>query len=292
MTQQQDVFDLMRSRLPGLTRNQKRLVEFALQDRQSMAVSTVTELAEQTGVSPATIVRFAKELGFAGYNGLQRELRRGLRAELRGPDRFRRAHKADAATESVLSPAIRQEMENIAALQDHHDPATLAAAVRMVSDASRVVVIGSRSSASLANHMWFALTKAGLPADRSLSVDSHTYEQVDRLDPTGCAVVIGFPRYLAELGAVMAFAARTGKRLLVITDSPFSPFRGDVTLFAPVESSSFIAFHSAPLILIATLMSEIAADRPERTLMALQRFEELVERQGLFRTSHTQGVVS
>jgi len=69
----------------------------------------------------------------------------------------------------------------------------------------------------------------------------------------------------------------------VITDSPFSPFRGDVTLYAPVVSSSFVAFHSAPLILIATLMSEIAADRPERTLDALDRFEKLAERQDLFK---------
>lgn len=285
MTEQRDIFELMRSRLPDLTRNQKKLVEFALEDRQNFAVATVSELAGQTGVSPATIVRFAKELGFAGYNGLQRELRRSLRAELRGPDRFRVARKPDADSESALSPAIRQEMENIAALQDHLDPAALAAAVRLVSDASRLVVIGSRSTASLANHLWFALGKAGLSAKRVLSVDSHAYDHIDRLEDNGCVVVIGFPRYLAELGAVIGFAARSGKRLLVITDSPFSPFRGDITLFAPVESSSFVAFHSAPLILIATLMSEIAADKPERTLLALQRFEELAERQGLFRTS-------
>lgn len=288
MTKQQDIFDLIRSRLPDLTRNQKRLAEFALKDRQNFAVATVSELAEQVGVSPATIVRFAKELGFAGYNGLQRELRRSLRAELRGPDRFRVARKPDADSESALGPAIRQEMDNIAALQDYYDPAMLAAAVRMVSDASRVVVIGSRSTASLANHLWFALGKAGLPVERVLSGDSHAYEQIDRLSDTGCAVVIGFPRYLSELGAVVDFAARAGKRLLVITDSPFSPFRGDVTLYAPVESSSFVAFHSAPLILIATLMAEIAAYRPERTLLALQRFEELAERQGLFITSQAR----
>lgn len=285
---QQDVFELIRSRIPELTRNQKRLAEVALRDRHNFAVATVSELAAQTGISPATIVRFAKELGFAGHNGLQRELRRSLRAELGGPDRFRVARKPDSEDESALSPAIRQELDNIAALQDHHDPADLAAAVRMVSDASRVVVIGSRSTASLANHLWFALGKAGLAAERALNADFHAYEQLERLDETGCAVVIGFPRYLVELGGVIDFVTRAGKRLLVITDSPFSPFRGDVTLYAPVESSSFVAFHSAPLILIATLMSEIAADKPERTLLALQRFEELAEQQGLLKTSQTR----
>lgn len=273
----------MRSRLPDLTRNQRRLAEFILKEQQAVAFSTVTELSEHTGISPATIVRFAKSLGFEGYNGLQREMRRTMRADLRGPDRFRRARKPDPNSESALSPAIEQELENIAALQDYHDPQSLEAVVRAISDASCIAVLGSRSSASLANHFWFALTKAGLPAERVLTIDTRAYERVQNLDEAGCAVLIGFPRYLNELGDIIEFAAEAGKRTVVITDSPFSPFRGDTTLYAPVESSSFIAFHSAPLILISTLMSEIAADRPERTLNALDRFEELAERQDLFK---------
>jgi DNA-binding MurR/RpiR family transcriptional regulator len=124
-----------------------------------------------------------------------------------------------------------------------------------------------------------------LPAERLLTVDAHAYERVHTLDETGCAIVIGFPRYLNELGDLIQFSANSGKQTIVITDSPFSPFHGDITLFAPVESSSFIAFHSAPLILISTLMAEIANDCPERTLKALDHFEELAEGQDLFKTS-------
>jgi len=277
-----DILALIRGRLSQLTRNQKQLAEFVLKEQQAVAFSTVSELAEQTGISPATIVRFSKSLGFEGYNGLQREVRRALRAGLRGPERFREAHKPMHGSESALSPAIKQELENIAALQDYHDPRTLEAAVRMLSDASQILVIGSRSTASLANHFWFALNKAGLVAERALTIDTLTYEQVDRLDDAGCVVLIGFPRYLSELATIANHTSDAGKRLVVITDSTFSPFQGDVTLYAPVVSSSFVAFHSAPLILIATLMAEIAADRPERTLDALDRFEKLAERHDLF----------
>lgn len=278
----QDVLKLIRAQIPQMTRNQRQLAEFVLKEQQVVAFSTVSELAEQTSISPATIVRFAKSLGFDGYLGLQREVRRALRAELRGPERFRAALQPKRRSESVLSPAIEQEQENLAALQDYHDPAMMDAAVRMLSDASKILVIGCRSTASLANHFWFALNKAGLEAERILAIDAEAYEKLERLDVAGCVVVIGFPRYLADLHAISLHAREAGKRLAVITDSPFSPFRGDVTLFAPVVSSSFVAFHSAPLILIATLMSEIAADRPERTLNALDRFEALAERRGLF----------
>ena len=284
-----DIFAMMRRRMPELTPNQRQLAGHLLAERQSVAFSTVTELAEQTGISPATIVRFAKSLGFEGYNGLQREVRRSLRVGLRGPDRFRNARRPTGSEGGVLAPAFAQEMENLAALQEQHDPGALAAAVRAISDASRVLVIGSRSTASLANHLWFALGKAGLAAERALTVDTHAFDAVARLDDSGCAVVIGFPRYLAELGRIVDFARTEGKRLVVLTDSPFSPFRGDVTLYAPVESSSFVAFHCAPLVLIATLLTEIAADHPERTLAALDRFEALAERQGLFTQAEPTG---
>ena len=282
MTSQHDIFALIRSRLPDLTRNQRRLAEFTLKEQQAVAFSTVIELAELTGVSPATIVRFAKSLGFEGYIGLQREVRRSLRVDLRGPDRFRHAHKPDPQSESLLTPAITREQENIASLQDYHDPQTMAAAVHAIAGASRVVVIGSRSTASLANHFWFVLSKIGLEAERVLTVDSHAYELVHRLDTQGCVVLIGFPRYLSELGKIASFATGSRKRLIVITDSPFSPFKGDVTLYAPVESSSFVAFHCAPLILMATLLSEIAAAQPMRTLQAMDRFEDLAQRQAMF----------
>jgi len=282
MTPPADILAHIGGQMPDLTPNQRRLAEFARRDPQAMAVSTVTELSGLTGVSPATIVRFSKALGFAGFNGLQRELRRSLRAGLRGPERFRHARTPDPASETALTPAVRQEMANIAALQDQYDPDGFRSAVRMLSDASRVVVIGSRSTVALAHHLWFGLTKAGLSADRAGSADSQAHDLLDRLDPHGCAVVIGFPRYLRDLVALTDAARAAGRRVLVITDSPFSPLHGTVRLFAPVESASFVAFHAAPMVLIAALLSEIAADRPDRTLAALQRFEARAARQGLF----------
>lgn len=282
MTPKNDIFALIRSRRSDLTRNQERLAEFVMKEKHAVAFSTVTELAEQTDISPATIVRFSKSLGFEGYNGFQREVRRTLRADMRGPDRFRGAHNPDPAHESVLTPAIEQEQENITNMQDYHDPKVMAAAVQAISEASRVIVIGSRSTASLANHFWFALNKIGVDTERALSVDSSAFGMVHSLDAQGCVVLIGFPRYLSELGEIARFVTGSGKRLIVITDSPFSPFKGDLTLYAPVESSSFVAFHCAPLILMATLLLEIAATEPERTLQAMDHFEDLAQRQDMF----------
>lgn len=277
-----DIFAVIRSQMPDMTPNQRRLAEYTLRDQQVVAFSTINELADVTGVSPATIVRFAKSLGFEGYHGFQGEIRRVARLNLGGPERFRGGHKSKSKRGNIFSPVTNKELENISALQDYNSESIVSDAVKLLSNASKVVVVGSRSSASLANYFWFALGKTGVSAERALVVDSYTHEMIDRLDSNGCVVVIGFARYLKELDRCIEFVKSSGKRLIVITDSLFSPFKGDITLYAPVESASFVAFHCAPLVLMATLLNEIANDQPERTLKTLDWFENLASRQDLF----------
>lgn len=288
MTHDDDLLFLIRDRMASLTRNQRRLAEFILSDQRTVAFSTVQELAQHTAISAASIVRFAKALGFEGYNGLQREMRRRARTDLRGPDRFRQAARVGAGGTGALQAAIAGEMANIAALEDTVDAEAFAAAAGWLAQASAIVVVGTRSAAALADHLGFGLNKAGLAAEPARSVDVRAYERIDRLDGQGCVFAIGFPRYLAAMAGIIQFAREAGKRVIVLTDSPFSPFRGDVTLYAPVESASFVAFHAAPLILISALLSEVAAQRPDRTLQALDRFEELAERTGLFKPAHSR----
>jgi DNA-binding MurR/RpiR family transcriptional regulator len=80
----------------------------------------------------------------------------------------------------------------------------------------------------------------------------------------------------------LKFAKDQGLKTLVITDSPFSPLRGDVNLYSPAESASFVAFHCAPLILVNGLLHELSLLDKTRTLNALSRFEALADRTSYF----------
>ena len=95
-------------------------------------------------------------------------------------------------------------------------------------------------------------------------------------------VLISFPRHLKETLALQAFLKRRGIRTVCITDSPFSPLRGEVNLYAPAESASFVGFHCAPLILVNALLHELSLADKKRTLGALNRFESLADAEGYF----------
>ena len=95
-------------------------------------------------------------------------------------------------------------------------------------------------------------------------------------------VVIGYPRYLREQVKLLEYAKSRKLATLTITDSVFSPLQGGVSLYAPAESASFVAFHCAPLVLINTLVHELSVADKAKTLAALERFDAVAESQNYF----------
>lgn len=257
----------------AFSKNQRAVARYVLKNYESVAFETVSELAEKSGVSEATIVRFAKALDFSGYPAFQKEVRRLLRADLRGVERFKLGATPTPAQQTALDTTTEKERENISALYDSYDARAFTSAVRMLRRASEVMIVGTRSTAPLAYHMWFALNKIAISTTRVTTITSETYDHLSRMGKGACVVVIGFPRYLREHVDFLDFAKDRGLKTLAITDSAFSPLKGDVSLYAPAESASFVAFHCAPLILVNALVHELSIADGERTLAALDRFE-------------------
>lgn len=279
MKAETDLLQRLAKGADGFSANQRLLAKYVQSHYQAVAFSTANELARQAGVSEATIVRFAKALGFKGYPDFQKEVRRLVRADLKGTERFQLS-PADA---SPLDVVLQKELENLGALRDAFDAQAFRQALKLMRGASEVLVVGARATAPLAGHLAFGLGKLGLRASRALSVTSDTYDQINRLERRACVAVIGFPRYLRELVEVLDFARAAKLGTLAITDSAFSPLRGDVSLYAPAESASFVAFHGAPLVLINALLHELSLGNRDATLAALDRFEAVAEQRQFFR---------
>ncbi len=266
----------------GFSKNQRVLARHVLANYQSVAFATVAQLAEQSGVSEATIVRFAKALDFSGYPELQKEVRRLVRAELRGVERFKLGAARLAPPRTPLDLVTGKERQNITGLYDFHDPHSFGKALHMLRAAPEVVVVGTRSTAPLAYHLWFALTKIAINATRVTTISSETYDYLARIEKRACVVVIGFPRYLREQVALLEYAKSRKLATVTITDSTFSPLRGQVSLYAPAESASFVAFHCAPLVLLNALVHELSLMDEKKTLAALARFESVADSHDYF----------
>lgn len=278
-------FQKLRGRLDSLPPNQRTLASYIFANYQAVAFSNISQLSKLAGVSTATIVRFSRAFGFDGYPALQREIRRLVRADLKGTDRYRLAESAERSTPASIKATIEKEMENISGLADVFDQAAFDKAAATLESASEIVVSASRSAVPLASHLCFVLNKIGIGALLCPTIDFSAYERLGKMDARGCAVFIGFPRYVQDQVRLLAYARNRPLRTLSITDSPFSPLQADVNLYTPAESASFIAFHCAPFVLLNALLHAVARANEKQTLAALKHFENLAESTGYFHTA-------
>lgn len=273
---------LVEARAASLSPSQARLARHLLANYQTVAFSTVAELARAAQVSEATVVRFAVALGFDGYPALQKEVRRLVRADLKGTERFHLMSDRRPAGTGALERLLEAEADNLRQLRDVADGRALAEAARALRAARRVLVVGARGAAPLAFHLWFALDKLGLDVARSLGADTEALDRIGRMDARDVVVAIGFPRYLRAMVGLLELAGRRGVRRISLTDSPLAPLKGDIALHSPAESASFVAFHAAPLVLLNALIEEVAAIDRAATLAALAAFEAVAEEEAYF----------
>lgn len=70
-----DIISQIRAKTDGLSKRQKLIAGYILKNFDKAAFMTAASLGSEIGVSESTVVRFASELGFDGYQKFQKSLR-------------------------------------------------------------------------------------------------------------------------------------------------------------------------------------------------------------------------
>ena len=76
------------TKVESLNGAQRRLGRYLKNDSSALLVSNVQDLAQAVGVSKATVVRFAKTMGYAGFPEFKRDVQKEMRRKLRQCNRL------------------------------------------------------------------------------------------------------------------------------------------------------------------------------------------------------------
>ena len=273
----------LRKRAGRLSRAQRQLAEFILQNEPKAAFMTAARLGAAVGVSESTVVRFAIALGYSGYPELQRDLQDQLRARLSAADRLVLAEERGERAETILDTVLRTDIDNIRATLAAVPRERFFEAVRALQSARHVFVVGLRSAGALATYLGYYL-QLMLRNARTLASTAHLVEELMAAGPEDVVVGITFPRYARGTAEAFRLAARRGARTILITDSVVSPLVEDasIVLTARSDSPSFADSLVAPLSLINALITAVALGQPERVRRALSELEDVWEQQGTY----------
>ena len=272
-----DIESKIRNRFSEFSKGQKKIASAILDNYDKAAYMTAVKLGELVEVSESTVVRFAVELGYAGYPELQRAVQELVRAKLTSNQRIQisdiRYGDGDIL-DSVLSAdigKIKYTMENI-------DRPSFHAAVEAMASAKRIFVIGARSSASLASFFNFNLRMIldnvilVQPANRG-----EVFEQILDIGPGDVIFAMSFPRYSTNVINAVKYAHAQNAAVIALTDSMLSPIAKDAqhVLIAQSDMVSYVDSLVAPLSILNAILVAITKTQKERVTARFDKLERI-----------------
>ena len=227
---------------------------------------TATKLAESSGVSESTVVRFAFTLGFDGFPELQKALRELIRTRLTSIQRIEITNDR-IGTGSVLSSVIGSDIEKLKATLGQIDGEAFENAVKSLIGADNIYIIGARSSSILVQFFGFNL---GLVLDNVRQINnaggSELIEQLVRVKKGDVLFAVSFPRYSKRIIQAVRFAKDNGAKVIALTDISSSPIASfsDILLTAKTDMAAFADSLVAPLSVINALIVAVTTREKDK----------------------------
>ena len=161
-------------------------------DYDKAAYLTASKLGKEVGVSESTVVRFAIELGFDGYPGLQHSLQEIIRTRLTTKQRMVVANTR-IGNGDILRNVLESDIDNIRRTLDEINHDDFNEAVQKIIAAKNIYILGVRSSASLASFFGFYLNLIS-PNVRNVRAGtaSELFEEILRIDDGDVFIGISF----------------------------------------------------------------------------------------------------
>lgn len=274
-----DLLKTIEERMPTFSKGQMKIANYILKNYDKAAYITAAKFGSIVNVSESTIVRFADELGFDGYHAMQLALRELIRTNLTSFQRMEVAN--DLMNENdVLDKVLGADMERIKHTLEEFDRSAFNTAVKKITGAHRIYIIGLRSSALLAGFLAhnFRMIFDDVVLIQSTS-GSELFEQIMQIGVGDVLIAISFPRYSKRVIRAVEFARNAKANVISITDSHSSPIAdyADQLLVAQSDMASFVDSLVAPLSIIDAIIAAVSLCRKDEVEQRLRKLEKIWE---------------
>jgi DNA-binding MurR/RpiR family transcriptional regulator len=282
-----DVIDGLRRQYDKLTQSQKRIAEYIVENAESIAFSTVDQMATKLNVNPSTIVRFTYRLGLKGFPDLQERVRQLVRDQLSAGANIKNDDENSILLHlggTVFGASLTQDLQNLRRTISGLSVRDLEAASEAISSSARVFVAGAFGSFSAA--YFLALTLDRIRGNTTLWGGERTFQasQALALGNNDCLVAFTSPPYAVDTHRMAELANEAGAYVIAVTDTPISKVAqiADVVLPTHFTGSGMQNSFVASMAVANALLNGVSAIDSKRTIERYGRLNKVVNRWGTF----------
>ena len=274
--------------LPGLSPKLQKALQYLVTHRDDIALSSMRSIAATCDVTPPTMLRLARKLGYSDWNTLRDEIQTNLRGRSDGPLTARArdlvARKASSHPQAIAQDMMLADESNLRRSWEQIPLDGMEAAVTAILAARNVYFLGRRSCYPVAFALYYTYRmirrNSVLVSDNGAGIVNALAD----LAPEDMLIVVGFAPYSRETVSLTQYAARKNATILAITDSAISPLAMDAQHVFIASNTSPALFHStiAAQSIGQALIAMVTATEGQRAVDALEAREAQLRELGAY----------
>jgi DNA-binding MurR/RpiR family transcriptional regulator len=280
---------LISEHYPSLTKSEKRIGNYLNQNLDEAAFLSAGEIAERLQLSEATMVRFARTIGFDSYPAMRVALQDSFRHRMTHSSRLRSRLDDLRSAGDIFERVVASEIDYLTEALQTLDRNALNAAVELLRTHQRIFVFGLGPSLSLVDLLEIRLTRSTrlvIPLNTS---GREMLEPMLLMNSTDLLIAIGFFNLTPNLQMVLEYANQHKTPVILLTDTlgPMVGDKADVVLAA--RRGPVSAFHSltVPMTILNALLLALSSLDQEKVMTNLDKLDQLRDR--LKRTNGSLG---
>jgi len=252
---------------------EKRIADWLMENPGGIIPLSIIDLAEKCNCGEATIVRFARRLGFSGYQDMKISL-----AQETGAASVSTTITSEDSASDIYDKVCNDIYCSLEKTKLAVDPDALQAACEKISEARRIVIFGLGNSASIAKDAEHKFLRAG--CDAAAYSDNHMQViAASHLTDKDVVLAISHSGSSKDIIDALKIAKGAGATTVCITSEGKSPIlnHSDIILHTASDETKYniLALNSriAQLSLINVIYYHIVYNRPEKAVEAIKNTE-------------------
>lgn len=275
-----DFSQLVTDHFNHLTKSEKRIANFIRKNLNEAAFLAASEVADHMNVSEATVVRFARSLGYCSYPALRSSIQTSLRARVTHSSRIKTRLDDLRSSADIFERLAASEIDYLSQALQTINREQLERAVELMREKQRIYVFGTGPSLSLVDLLEIRLRRFGKDVFSLRSSGREMLEPLLSLGPDDLLIVICFFSVNPSLKLVLEYANEVHCPVVMITDTLDTIIGDKADVVLAAQRGPVSEFHSlvVPMTIINALLLSVANQEQEQIMPVLDRLDLLREK--------------
>ncbi len=259
------------------TKSEKRIADFLKRNMDEAAFLPAGEIAQRLEISEATMVRFARTLGFESYPALREALQANFRQRMTHSARLRGRLHDLRETGDIFEQLVASEINYLAEALRTVDRAALEATVALLRSHQRIFVFGLGPAVSLVDQLQIRLTRTARQVIPLSTSGQEIIEPLLLMGSQDLLIAIAFFNLTPALELVLEHARQCRAPVVLLTDTLGPLVRDKVDVILAARRGPVSAFHSltVPMTIINALLLALSSQDQEAVMAHLDRLDQL-----------------